>query len=46
MGHRFDGIAGALQKLLELRLCEWVECVAQRTNRKNVLYGGGVAMNI
>ena len=34
MGHRFDGIAGALQKLLELRLCEWVECVAQRTNRK------------
>ncbi|MBI5571094.1 MAG: carbamoyltransferase [Desulfomonile tiedjei] len=45
-GHRFDGIAGALQQMLEERLMEWVSLVVRRTNASRVCYGGGVAMNV
>lgn len=45
-GHRFDGIAGALQKVLEDRLVEWVSAVIQHTGCSKIAYGGGVAMNI
>ena len=45
-GHRFDGIAGALQKLVEDLLVEWVSKVTRSTGRSDVCYGGGVAMNV
>ena len=45
-GHRFDGIAGALQQMLETHLCQWIEAVVAKTRRSHVVYGGGVAMNV
>ena len=45
-GHRFDGIAGALQTLVERYLTEWIEIVVNKTGRSRVCYGGGVAMNV
>ena len=45
-GHRFDGIAGALQLLLERHLTDWVKLVVEKTGRRRVCYGGGVAMNV
>jgi carbamoyltransferase len=45
-GHRFDGIAGALQQMLEERLMEWVSLVMRKTGCSRVCYGGGVAMNV
>lgn len=45
-GHRFDGIAGALQKFTETLLCDWVKnCVAE-IGLKRVCLSGGVAQNI
>jgi len=46
VGHRFDGIAGALQLLMERHLTEWVGMVVKKTGRRHVCYGGGVAMNV
>lgn len=45
-GHRFDGIAGGLQSVVEDHLCRWVEAVVKKTGRTNIAYGGGVAMNV
>ena len=45
-GHRFDGIAGALQKFTELLLCQWFESCMKHTNIKRVCFSGGVAQNI
>ena len=45
-GHRFDGIAGALQKIVEERLTDWIATVVERTGCARVVYGGGVAMNV
>ncbi len=45
-GHRFDGIAGALQRLLEKSLVEWIRQVVLKTGRFRICYGGGVAMNV
>ena len=45
-GHRFDGIAGALQTLTEEHLSEWLSLVLAKTGRSRVCYGGGVAMNV
>lgn len=45
-GHRFDGIAGSLQKKLEESVCQWVENVLKKTGAKTVVFGGGLAMNI
>ncbi|MDH5216082.1 MAG: carbamoyltransferase [Gammaproteobacteria bacterium] len=45
-GHRFDGIAGALQQMVEDRLVEWVNSVVDLTGKRTVVYGGGVAMNV
>jgi carbamoyltransferase len=45
-GHRFDGIAGALQEVVEECLSEWVRAVVKKTGCPRVAYGGGVAMNV
>lgn len=45
-GHRFDGIAGALQRVLEENLVEWMKMVIRKTGRTQVCFGGGVAMNV
>lgn len=46
IGHRFDGIAGALQTLLENHLTQWIEFIVNKTGRPRVCFGGGVAMNV
>jgi carbamoyltransferase len=43
---RFDGIASALQSMVEQRLCEWIDIVMRNTGKKRVCYAGGVAMNV
>jgi len=43
---RFDIIAGALQKLVEERTCEWVEKAIKKTGIKNIALSGGVFMNV
>jgi carbamoyltransferase len=43
---RFDRVAGAFQKLVEERLCEWVREGVRRTGIRTVCLGGGVAMNV
>jgi carbamoyltransferase len=45
-GHRFDGIAGALQKKLEESISEWLDNAIKKTGIKKVVFGGGLAMNI
>lgn len=45
-GHRFDGIAGALQKKLEESVGEWAGNALKETKAKNVVFSGGLAMNI
>jgi len=45
-GCRFDGIAGALQKVLEELFAEWVGNAIKKTGINTVVIGGGIAMNI
>ncbi len=45
-GHRFDGIAAALQAYLERCLQEWVLYHTRRTGIKDIVFSGGVAQNI
>jgi carbamoyltransferase len=45
-GHRFDGIAGALQKVTEDLLTEWADTVMKRLGCTKAIFGGGVALNI
>lgn len=45
-GHRFDGIAGAAQKLVEDVLCRWVEACVGETGIRRLVFSGGVAQNI
>ena len=45
-GCRFDGIAGALQDMLEKRLVEWVTLLLEKTGCTRICYAGGVAMNV
>jgi carbamoyltransferase len=45
-GHRFDGIAGGLQKFLEVILDQWVRNCIAHTNIGRVALAGGVAQNI
>jgi carbamoyltransferase len=44
--HRFDNIAGAVQKLTEDLACELVENAIEETDVSRVVLGGGIAMNI
>ena len=43
---RFDGIANALQSMVEKQLSNWFQCVLQKTGKKRACYAGGVAMNV
>lgn len=45
-GNRFDGVAGALQSILEKIVFEWLSNVQKNTKKKFLCYGGGVAMNV
>lgn len=45
-GCRFDGIAGALQEFTEELLSAWVRNAINATGIKNIVFSGGVAMNI
>jgi len=45
-GHRFDGIAGGLQKFTEVILCEWVKNCVFATGLRRIVFSGGVAQNI
>ncbi len=45
-GHRFDGIAGALQQFVEVNLGKWVQSCTQATALRRVCFSGGVAQNI
>lgn len=45
-GCRFDGIAGAVQKMVEELMIQWVKNAVQRTGISQVVFGGGLAMNI
>ena len=45
-GHRFDGIAGALQETLNSISIQWMKGIKKRTGRNVLCYGGGVAMNV
>lgn len=45
-GHRFDGIAGALQKWTEEILCKWVTKCVEKTGIRKIVCSGGVFQNI
>lgn len=45
-GHRFDGIAAAVQKVTEELLCEWVDKAIKEFGIDSIAFGGGVAQNI
>lgn len=45
-GHRFDGIAGAVQKMTERLLCQWVKNGVRASGLNRVVFSGGVAQNI
>lgn len=45
-GFRFDAIAGALQKWTEELLSQFVENWVEETGHRNVVFSGGVALNI
>jgi carbamoyltransferase len=45
-GFRFDNIAWAFQKLLEDKICEWVQNCIRETKLATVCCGGGVFMNV
>ena len=44
--HRFDNIAGGIQKYTEDLLVAWLQNVYQKTRVKNFVFSGGVAMNV
>lgn len=46
LGCRFDGIAGAVQKMLEDILCRWVSNCVDETGVRKVVLAGGLAQNI
>ena len=44
--YRFDAIAGALQRYTEEIICQWVKNAVAQTKVKDIMFTGGVAMNI
>ena len=44
--HRFDVIAGAVQKLVEEKTCNWITKAIERYGIKNISLAGGVFMNV
>ncbi|HLC80410.1 MAG TPA: YhcH/YjgK/YiaL family protein [Candidatus Nanoarchaeia archaeon] len=45
-GCRFDGIAGGLQKYVEEILTQWVRNIVKATEIHNIVFSGGVSLNI
>jgi carbamoyltransferase len=45
-GHRFDGIAGALQKYVEEIMVEWISNAIKKFNANTIVLSGGLALNI
>ncbi|KPA11440.1 carbamoyltransferase [Candidatus Magnetomorum sp. HK-1] len=45
-GHRFDGIAGAVQKFVEKNLCSWTKACLNKTKLPKICFAGGMAQNI
>ncbi len=45
-GKRFDTVAGAVQKLVEELLVKQFRSAIKKTGIRNVVYGGGLAMNV
>ncbi|MDA2909520.1 hypothetical protein MYX04_01160 [Nitrospiraceae bacterium AH_259_D15_M11_P09] len=45
-GYRFDAIAGALQRYLEDLLAEWIGNWLRHMGLRNVVFSGGVGLNI
>jgi len=45
-GHRFDAIAGAVQRFVEEVLCKWVTACVNQTGVRHLVFSGGVAQNI
>jgi carbamoyltransferase len=45
-GQRFDGIAGAVQKLTETRVTEWIRLAVKKTGITDVAFAGGVFLNV
>lgn len=44
--HRFDNIAGGIQKYTEDLLVAWLQNIYEKTHIKNFVFSGGVAMNV
>ncbi|KPA15160.1 carbamoyltransferase [Candidatus Magnetomorum sp. HK-1] len=45
-GHRFDDIAGALQRFVEELIVNWVKNAVKETGIRQVVFSGGVSMNV
>ena len=45
-GHRFDGIAGALQRVVSEQIAEWVDSCVKQYGIHTVCIAGGLAQNI
>jgi carbamoyltransferase len=45
-GQRFDGIAGAVQRLVEERVTQWIRMAVARTGITDVAFAGGVFLNV
>ena len=45
-GCRFDAIAGGLQRYTEEIICQWVQNAIKVTGIRNVVFSGGVALNV
>jgi carbamoyltransferase len=45
-GHRFDGVAGALQHFTESLLTTWVTNAVEATGISQIAFSGGVSMNV
>jgi len=45
-GHRFDGIAGAVQRMVEKITLDWFEEISKNFGISHFCYSGGVAMNV
>ncbi len=43
---RFDAIAGAVQKLVEVKVCEWVEVGCRKYKTRKIAVGGGLFANV
>lgn len=45
-GMRFDGIASGLQRYVEDRMCKWIKNAIEKFKIKDIIFAGGIAMNI